>query len=127
MLAILIDRMDLSIKQEDDVEGLLRVSLLGASPTVPLWQRVRGKDAYLHALRRPGSPVTEAFRNIRTSIIFAGVQQPSTSLVVTSALAGEGKTFVACNLAAVFAQMRQRVLLVDGSLRAPQRRRKPCC
>ncbi|MBW3625866.1 MAG: CpsD/CapB family tyrosine-protein kinase, partial [Armatimonadetes bacterium] len=63
--------------------------------------------------------VTEAFRRLRSAIRFLGVERPLRSLVVTSPGMGEGKSLVASNLAASFAQSGQSVILVDGDLRKP--------
>ncbi|HEV3048660.1 MAG TPA: polysaccharide biosynthesis tyrosine autokinase [Longimicrobium sp.] len=68
-------------------------------------------------LEEPRSPATEAYRAIRTSIMFASPEKAPGVLVVTSALPGDGKTTTSANLAAAFAQQETRVLLVDADLR----------
>lgn len=68
-------------------------------------------------LEEPRSPATEAYRAIRTSIMFASSEKAPEVLVVTSALPGDGKTTTSANLAAAFAQQETRVLLVDADLR----------
>jgi Mrp family chromosome partitioning ATPase len=65
------------------------------------------------------SLVAEGFRSLRASILLNASYRPLRVLVVTSAGPGEGKTFVASNLAIALAQAGQRVLLVDGDLRRP--------
>ncbi|EPI00965.1 capsular exopolysaccharide family protein [Enterococcus faecalis 13-SD-W-01] len=74
----------------------------------------------LITLTNPSSPVAEQYRTIRTNIQFAspGGQQIKT-IVVTSSGPGEGKSTTAANMAVVFAQSGQRVLLVDADLRKP--------
>ena len=68
----------------------------------------------------PSSPVSEQYRTIRTNIQFASaVNQRLKTLVVTSSSASEGKSTTAANLAVVFANSGQRVLLVDADLRKP--------
>lgn len=59
----------------------------------------------------------EAFRALRTAVLFAEVDHPINTLLVTSAAAGDGKTTVATNLAAALAQGGQSVIIVDGDLR----------
>ena len=63
----------------------------------------------------------EQFRTLRSRLLQIRAQQPLKTLLVTSALPGEGKTFVAANLAVVLARQHgRRVLLVDGDLRRPR-------
>lgn len=66
-----------------------------------------------------GSPV-ETFRSIRSALILSGVGKLVTTIGVVSPGEGEGKTFVAANLALVFAQLGSRTLLVDLNFRAPR-------
>lgn len=73
-----------------------------------------------HALimeRDPKSPVSEAFRTLRTNLQFVRLDSPLKSLVVTSAIPGEGKSTVAANLAIAMAQAGKSVILVDADLR----------
>jgi capsular exopolysaccharide synthesis family protein len=62
----------------------------------------------------------EAFRGIRTSVMFSSAEEGSRSVLVTSAQPSEGKTVVAANLAMSLAQAGQRILLVDGDMRKPR-------
>jgi len=73
----------------------------------------------LVTLSQPFDAVSEAFRNLRTGIIFAGAVNKVRTIVVTSALPGEGKSVVAANVAIVMAQAGERVILVDANMRAP--------
>jgi capsular exopolysaccharide synthesis family protein len=63
--------------------------------------------------------VAEAFRTLRSAVVFAGVTPTPKVVVVTSAVAGEGKTVTSLNLAAALAEAGGRVVLVDGDLRRP--------
>ncbi|OLP65285.1 Tyrosine-protein kinase YwqD [Bacillus pumilus] len=65
------------------------------------------------------SVIAEQFRTIRTNIEFTSIQTRLKSILVTSSLPKEGKSFTAANLAAVFAQQQKRVLLMDADLRKP--------
>ncbi|MBI1737071.1 MAG: CpsD/CapB family tyrosine-protein kinase [Candidatus Rokubacteria bacterium] len=67
----------------------------------------------------PKSTAAEAYRALRTNLQFAGLDTPCRSLVVTSAIAGEGKTTTAANLAIVAAQVGTSVCLIEGDLRRP--------
>ena len=67
----------------------------------------------------PSSPVSEAFRALRTNIQFAAVDRELHTLLVTSAEPGANKSEMAANLAVTMAQADQRVILVDCDLRKP--------
>ena len=67
-----------------------------------------------------GAPAMESYRNLAANIKYANIDSPIKSLLVTSALPGEGKTITASNLAIVMAQSGTRVLLVDSDLRRPR-------
>jgi len=66
------------------------------------------------------SPRAEALRQLRTNLQFVDVDRPVKTLVVTSAVPGEGKSSTACNLAVLFAETGQQVLLIDADLRRPR-------
>ncbi|NLX64745.1 MAG: CpsD/CapB family tyrosine-protein kinase [Clostridiaceae bacterium] len=67
----------------------------------------------------PKSPVSEAYRVLRTNIQFSGVDKPLKTILVTSAGPMEGKTTTIANLAVIFAQCGSKVLLIDTDLRRP--------
>ncbi|EXJ23348.1 Tyrosine-protein kinase EpsD [Alkalibacterium sp. AK22] len=68
---------------------------------------------------KPGSVVSEQFRTVRTNIQYSMVDKSLKSIVITSAVQGAGKSFVAANLSSTFALENKRVLLVDADLRKP--------
>lgn len=73
----------------------------------------------LITLTDPRSPVSEAYRTLRTNLSFYSLDTPLRSLVVTSPAAGEGKSTTVANLAVTMAQSGRRTLLVDCDLRRP--------
>jgi len=77
------------------------------------------EKAPLPALERPNSLFVETLRSLRTSLMLSRSGAPPRSVLVTSPLAGEGKSFLSWNLAILFAQQGKRVLLVDANLRHP--------
>ena len=73
----------------------------------------------LPALDSPHSLFVESLRSLRTSLMLSRSRTPPRSVLVTSPLAGEGKSFLSWNLAILFAQQGKRVLLCDADLRHP--------
>lgn len=71
----------------------------------------------LIAERSPKSPIAEIFRTLRTNIQFMNSQKSLRTILITSTMPGEGKTWVSSNLAITFAQAGKRVLLIDADLR----------
>ena len=115
-LAFLLDQADDRLRRREELEELARVPVLGLLPLVG--RRHLQKDVV--TLRNPASAAAEAFRTLRTSLQFLGVDRPITCIQVTSPTASEGKTTVVTNLAASFAQGGQRVIVLDCDLRRPR-------
>ena len=108
-LAFFIEYLDTSVKTIDDVERALQSPVLGVIPQNIGYLIDEGVESQ-HA---------EAYRVLRTNLLFSRKDDRLNSIVVVSAGAGEGKSTTALNLATVFAQAGQRVLLVDSDLRRP--------
>ena len=66
------------------------------------------------------SPISEAYRTLRTNIQFSNVDHPIKTFVITSPMISEGKTTTLTNLAETFAQAGNRVMVVDADLRRPR-------
>jgi polysaccharide biosynthesis transport protein len=108
-LAFFIEYLDTSVKTIDDVERAFQVPVLGVIPQnvgVLINEGVEGQHA-------------EAYRVLRTNLLFTRKDERLNSLVVVSAGAGEGKSTTVLNLATVIAQSGQRVVVVDSDLRRP--------
>ena len=73
----------------------------------------------LVTLTDPMSPVSEAYRTLRTNLQFAALDKELRSLLITSSSPGEGKSTTLANLAVTMAQVEQRVIMVDCDLRQP--------
>jgi capsular exopolysaccharide synthesis family protein len=73
----------------------------------------------LITVSEPRSPISEAYRTLRTNLDFADLDRSLKTLVVTSAGVGEGKSTTLANLAVVSAQAGRKVVLVDADLRRP--------
>jgi succinoglycan biosynthesis transport protein ExoP len=119
MLAIgivaLVEHLDDTLKTPDEVERALGVPVLGFIAEM----QYKSKEGELYVSRQPRSPVSEAFRSLRTNLEYASVQKPIRTLIVTSPEPSEGKTTVAVNLAAIFSQAKRNVVLIDADMRHP--------
>jgi capsular exopolysaccharide synthesis family protein len=73
----------------------------------------------LITLTNPRAPAAEAYRTLRTNLMFYNLDDPVRTLVVTSPVAGEGKSTVLANLAVTLAQGGHSTILVDADLRKP--------
>lgn len=76
-------------------------------------------NAKLVTLTDPRSAAAEAFRSLRTNLMFTSVEHPLDTLLVTAAAQSEDKSLVLANLAVTFAQAGNRTILVDSDLRRP--------
>src|SRR5262249_50311768 len=117
-LALLLEWLDHTVRRPDDIAAISDTPPLAVvDPTPP---RDRERPARGQLLLRDGTrPAAEAFRMLRANIRLAPAGSNCKILLVTSAGDGEGKSFIACNLAIAFAQAHERVLLVDANLRSP--------
>ncbi|MDQ7024735.1 MAG: CpsD/CapB family tyrosine-protein kinase [Anaerolineae bacterium] len=73
----------------------------------------------LITLTDPRSAAAEAYRTLRTTLMFSSVENPIQTLLVTSAVDGEGKSDALANLAVTFAQAGNKTILVDADMRRP--------
>lgn len=117
-LAILFEHLDNTFRTPEDVKLTLGLPFLGMVPDVT--PKGNGDEKRVHAtVRNSQSAVAEAYRILRTNLIFSMAGSGGHVLVLTSAEPGEGKTTTAVNLAEALANNGARVLIVDGDLRRP--------
>ena len=111
--AVFREVFDTSVDSTDDVEAITGLSPMAALPFDS------GVKEHPLTSDNVGGPLGEAFRVLRTNLRFANLDSRRQSIVVTSSLPDEGKTFVATNLAVAFANGGSSVLLIDSDLRNP--------
>lgn len=118
-LAFLFDHLDDSIKTKDELEAVSGgLPVLGLIPSISNWKDRR--QSMLISAADPGSPAAEAYRSLRTSVQFLGLDRPVEVLLVTSPNASEGKTTTLSNLAISLARAGQQVIVVCCDLRRPR-------
>ena len=146
---IVCDAFDNTVKCSADVENQLQLPMLGTVPNFALARRSAARRASLGGdpvpagalpgasvaagvaatsaqsaravvvLQEPTSVISEAFRSLRTAVLFSTPAAPPKVILLTSATSGEGKSVTSLNLAATLAESGSRVLLIDADLRRP--------
>jgi capsular exopolysaccharide synthesis family protein len=133
--AVLVERLNTTIRRRDDVESMLHVpglavipqiatsngklGLLGRGLKLPgmTTRRDRSGNDSLVTVTDFGSVGAEAYRTLRTNLIFSQAIQTLRTIVITSPSPKDGKTTTAANLAVTFAQQGMRVLIIDCDMR----------
>jgi capsular exopolysaccharide synthesis family protein len=126
-IAFLVEALDNTVKTADDVWEQLGLPALGVVPHFQLAGAGKSRSRRVEApiLVSPECAVVgknrvlEAYRSLRTSLLLSHSGTPPQTILVTSALPGEGKTTTAVNIAMALAQTGARTLLVDLDLRKP--------
>ncbi len=121
----LIEHLDTTVKSEDDVKSNLKITVLGVSPLIEFdekyeyldYKKAREVDSILVTHDYSPTPIGEAYRALRTNLMFSRRTGHNQTLMITSPSPGDGKSFTVSNLSITMAQQGARVLLVDADLR----------
>ena len=117
-IAFLLDYLDDSVKNKEELGELTGLAVVGLIPVVSEW-RAAG-EAQVVSLSSPQSPAAEAYRTLRTAIQFIGLEQPMKTVQLTSPGPQEGKSTTLANLAVALARAGQEVVIVCCDLRRPR-------
>ena len=128
-LAFLLDYLDDTLKSIEDVDRHIHLPTLALIPAPRAERRLglgRGAAAApaestaLALIEEVRSPVAEAYRHLRTSLLLSSAGQPPKTILITSSQPSEGKTTTAVNTAMMLAQTGADVLIIDCDLRRPR-------
>jgi capsular exopolysaccharide synthesis family protein len=128
-LAFLLDFLDDSVKSVDDVDRYIHLPALALIPAARSEKgRLKGSEAAqaqnastaLTLVNDVRSPMAEAYRHLRTSLLLSSAGNPPRTILVTSSQPSEGKTTTAVNTAFMLAQTGAEVLIIDCDLRRPR-------
>ncbi len=104
---------DNTIKNKKEITEKLQLNVLGE---LPINSNISGKNE-LVVIKDPKSVTSETFRTIKTNLNFLAVDKPIKTILVTSSIPQEGKSFIVANLAAAYAAAGEKVLVVDCDIR----------
>ncbi len=129
-LAFLLDYLDDSVRTSDDISRHLGLPTLALIPHYMQNERRKviaqksgvspGTTTALIAIEERHSPMAEAYRHLRTSLLFSSAGKPPQTILITSSQPSEGKTTTAINTAITLAQSHADVVIVDCDLRRPR-------
>lgn len=114
-IAFIIYYFDDSIKYSEDLEKKIGLPIAGKIIKSEIEKKTIGDELLVD--KYPKSIVSESIKSLRTNLQFSNVDKGFKTILVTSANAAEGKSFISSNLAISFAQANKKVLLIDCDLR----------
>lgn len=119
-IVALLEYLDNSVKASTDLVHLAGAPLLAAVPEVA---KLQAGAKQVFVLTQPQSPAAEAVRLLRTNLEFASAVRTITTLAITSAGSGEGKSTITANIGTVMAQAGLVTVIIDADLRRPTQHR----
>ncbi len=124
-LAFFFEFLDNTIKSSEDVEQLIRLPSFGMVPEISNDRRRRAENGRPYPVElitfgHPKSMLSEAYRNIRTSILLSFSEKPPKKIAISSPNPAEGKTTTVINTGIALSQTGARVLIIDADMRKPK-------
>jgi capsular exopolysaccharide synthesis family protein len=135
-LAFFLEYLDDTVRSAEDLENLLHLPALALIPAVEGLKNRRRLLPGSNALQRQNgngnahgellinaearSPLAEAYRQLRTSVLLSSAGRPPRTLLITSSVPSEGKTTTSINTAITLAQTGAKVLIIDADMRRPR-------
>ena len=124
-LAFFFEYLDNTIKTPEDVEQLIQLPSFGMIPEISYERRRRLDEGTVYPVElvtfgHPKSMLSEAYRNLRTSILLSFSEKPPKRIAISSPNPAEGKTTTVINTAIALSQTGARVLIIDSDMRKPR-------
>ncbi|MBC8181206.1 polysaccharide biosynthesis tyrosine autokinase [candidate division KSB1 bacterium] len=124
-VAFVLEFLDKAIKTVDDVKRYLKLQVLGTIPHIDFKdlsdyqdsEKIKQIDQQLVTYDYSPTPIGEAYRSLRTNLVYSKNTGRVQSFVVTSSAPGDGKSFTSANIAISMAQHKSNTLLIDADLR----------
>lgn len=124
-VVLVIEFLNKTLRTADDVKKYLRLPVLGTIPQIDFQdtydfqdsEKIRQIDRQLVTHDYSPTPIGEAYRSLRTNLMFTKDTGRVRSIVLTSNQPGDGKSFTAANLSITLAQLKSNTLLIDSDLR----------
>ncbi|MCI9063204.1 MAG: polysaccharide biosynthesis tyrosine autokinase [Clostridia bacterium] len=110
MFVFICSLFDTTVKNANDIEKNTNLTSLSELPEFKMKKEIITYED-------PKSPISEAFKTLRTNLQFMGNKEESMSLLVTSTMPGEGKSLITSNLAVAFAQSDKKTVIIDSDMR----------
>ena len=110
--AYLLEYLDKSIKTVEEASEIVQAPVIGTIPKFP-----SKEPSWDYVSRNPRSPISDAFRTLRTNIELSKRHKNFKTLLITGTTVGEGKSTIALNLAQIISQSGKQVLLIDADMR----------
>jgi tyrosine-protein kinase Etk/Wzc len=119
-MTFFIEYLDNTIKGDDELESIIGIPVYGRIQFIKEAKDRRKKRQPHLVIEQPRSPISEAFRILRTNILLSRIGESPRVITVSSPGPGEGKSFVVANLAAISSYAAKSTIIIDADMRKPQ-------